>query len=490
MSIRLRLTLLYTLILALTLVVFGGALYAIQAQSTLNALKEDIMLSSEMLARSIFTTYLSPTVKERPSEPMVQIPFEIISGEQALKDLREREIVRILSPDGSLIASPFGTGEALPISESGLQTLQEEKAWWEIVTPEDERMLVLDSPVTINGEVAFIIQVARPLTERDRSLEVLSTTMVVASLLTILVAFGIGWVISGTALRPIDRITQTAGGITGENDLTRRVDHKGPNDEVGRLAVTFNSMLARLQDAYDRVNHALESQREFVADVSHELRTPLTTVRGNLDLLRRKPPLPVEEQADILTDLVDESDRLIRLVNDLLVLARADAGRNLQKEPVPVQPLVSEVLRQVRLLDPERKINEETQDVTILGDRDAVKQILLVLLDNAVKHTPGEITVTVHAEGGMVNLSVRDSGPGISPELLPHIFDRFDRGESENGNPGFGLGLPIAKALAEGQGGSIAIESEPGSGSTVTVRLPMAAEEGTEKTAQAENKAS
>lgn len=472
MSIRLRLTLLYTLILALTLVVFGAALYAIQAQSTLNALKEDIILSSEMLARSIFTTYLSPTVKELPPEPRVQIPFEIISGEQALKDLREREIVRILSADGTLIASPFGTGEALPISESGMQTLQDQKAWWEVVTPEDERMLVLNSPVTLNNQIAFIIQVARPLTEHDRSLKVLSTTMIIASLFTILLAFGIGWVISGTALRPIDRITQTAGEIGGENDLTRRVDHQGPNDEVGRLAVTFNSMLARLQDAYARVNHALEAQREFVADVSHELRTPLTTVRGNLDLLRRKPPLPQEEQADILNDLVDESDRLIRLVNDLLVLARADAGRNLQKEPVSMQPLVNEVVRQVRLLDPGRKINVKAQDVTVLGDRDAVKQVLLVLLDNAVKHTRGDITVDLRGDGSLVNLTVQDQGPGISPDVLARIFERFDRGETDNGVPGFGLGLPIAKALAEGQGGTIAITSDVNRGSMVTVTLP------------------
>lgn len=477
MSIRLRLTLLYTIILALTLAVFGAALYVIQAQSTLNALKEDIAMSSEMLARSIFSNYLNPTVMEHPPEKRVQIPFEVISGEQALKDLREREIVRILSPDGTLVASPFGTGEALPISATGTQALKEQKIWWEIVTPKTERMLVLNSPVIINNQTAFIIQIARPLTEHDRSLKVLSTTMLIASLITILLAFGIGWMISGTALRPINRITQTAQEIGNENDLTRRVDHKGPNDEVGRLAVTFNSMLGRLQDAYDRVNHALAAQREFVADVSHELRTPLTTVRGNLDLLRRKPPLPAEEQSDILNDVVGESDRLIRLVNNLLVLARADAGRNLQKEPIAVQPLVNEVIRQVRLLDPERKIDVKMTDETILGDRDAVKQILLVLLDNAVKHTQGGIGILVRAEGRMVKMTVQDDGPGISSEVLERIFERFDRGEASDGVNGFGLGLPIAKALTEAQGGTIAIESELGKGSTVTVLLPMYVEE-------------
>jgi len=473
MSIRLRLTLLYTGILALTLVVFGATLYAIQAQSTLNAIKEGIVLSSDMLVRSIFLTYLSPTIQEPPTAPHTTIPFEILSGEQALKDLREREIVRVLAMDGTLIASPFGTVDALPISETGMQTLHEKNIWWEVVAPEDERLLVLNSPVSVNGEPVFIIQIARPLTERDRSLTALSTTLIIASLLTTLTAFGIGWVLSGTALRPINRITQTAGEIEGENDLSRRVDHRGPNDEIGRLAQTFNSMLSRLQEAYARVNQALGMQRDFVADVSHELRTPLTTVRGNLDLLRRQPPLPAEERADILNDLVSESDRLIRLVNDLLILARADAGRNLLQEPVPLQPLVNEVARQVRLLDPQREIIETVAEVTALGDRDAVKQILLVLLDNALKHTSGPVSVAAQPSGDQVTLSVQDSGPGMPPELLEHIFDRFKRGEADPNVPGFGLGLPIAKALAESQSGTIRIESQVGTGTIVIVHLPL-----------------
>jgi len=474
MSIRLRLSLLYTVILALVLIIFGATLYAIQSQTTLNSLKADIVDSSDMLVHSIFRTYFSPTVQEPPTTPQTSIPFEILSGEQAMKDLREREMVRVLTTDGTLIASPSGSSEALPISSTGMQTLQAQKIWWETVTQNSEKVLVLNSPVSVNGRPVFIIQVARPLTERDRSLSMLLTTLILASLLTTLIAFGIGWALSGVSLRPIDRITQTASEIEGENDLTRRVDHKGPNDEVGRLAHTFNSMLARLQEAYARVNHALGMQRDFVADVSHELRTPLTTVRGNLDLLRRQPPLPADEQADILNDLVGESDRLIRLVNDLLILARADAGRNLQQEPVEIQPLVSEVTRQVQLLDPQREINEEVPEISAMGDRDAIKQILLVLLDNALKHTTGPVNVAAQADGNRVELKVTDTGPGIPPEQLEHIFDRFSRGEADPNIPGFGLGLPIAKALTEAQGGSIEIESEVGSGSKVIITLPIA----------------
>ncbi|MRR29301.1 HAMP domain-containing protein, partial [bacterium] len=277
MSIRLRLTLLYTLILALTLVAFGATLYVIQSRMTMTALKEDIVVSSDMLVRSIFSTYLSPTVKDPPAYPQAAIPFEILSGEQVLKDLREREILRVLRMDGTLIASPYAAGKALPISTDGLATVNDRKIWWEVVQPEQERLLVLNSPVSVNNNPVFIIQVARPLTERDRSLSALLTTLIISSALTTLIAFGIGWMISSAALRPINRITQTAEEIGTESDLTRRVNHVGPNDEVGRLARTFNSMLDRLQEAYTRVNHALGMQRDFVADVSHELRTPLTT---------------------------------------------------------------------------------------------------------------------------------------------------------------------------------------------------------------------
>jgi signal transduction histidine kinase len=274
------------------------------------------------------------------------------------------------------------------------------------------------------------------------------------------------------SLRPIDRITQTAQTIGDERDFTRRVDYTGPQDEVGRLANTFNQMLAGLQDAYRKVEHALQMQRDFVADVSHELRTPLTTLRGNLELLNRKPPAPPEEQADILTDMVDESDRLIRLVNDLLLLARADTGRSLAQEPVKIYPIIEETARQVRLLDKNRQINLDVPSkLEIIGDRDAFKQVLMILLDNAIKHSNGKIDVQANLVDNGVAIQVRDYGAGIAPNVLPHVFDRFYRDEESAIVPGFGLGLPIAKALVDGMGGEITIESELGKGSVVTTHF-------------------
>jgi signal transduction histidine kinase len=231
-------------------------------------------------------------------------------------------------------------------------------------------------------------------------------------------------------------------------------------------------------------------QRGFVADVSHELRTPLTTVRGNLALLSRVPRPPRAEREDILADLTGESERLIRLVNDLLTLARADAGRKLKREPLALVPVVEDACRQASVLDTGREIVLECtlgnspsgagpgeDSPIVLGDRDALKQVLLTLLDNAVKHAHGTIRVSLDgdersATARDVAIRVQDSGPGMSPELCERVFDRFYRGDASRSTPGFGLGLSIAKSLIEAQGGSIEVESEQGVGSVFTVMLP------------------
>ena len=474
MSIRLRLTLLYSAILALTLIIFSVALYTIQARSTLDTLKRDLRQSGANIAMSVLWVHMRPPPSQSQPERPPPFAFERFSDSPTFQGLREREIVRVLAADGSLLASPSGVVEdALPLSATGLQELHSQKEWWEIASSQDGRLLIYNIPVVLNGELISIVQTARPLAERDSSLADLGTTLVIASLLTTLLAFGIGWVISGITLRPINTITRTAQAIGNESDFSRRVAYTGPNDEIGQLATTFNSMLSRLQDAYQRVSQTLNMQREFVADVSHELRTPLTTVRGNLALLRRDPPLPETEQADILADLVDESDRLIRLVNDLLVLARADAGRSLVIEPFPLRPVVEEACRQARQLDQKREIVESTQDLTALGDRNAIKQVLLILLDNAVKYSQGRITVSTGEVGDQVAIWVQDNGTGIAPDVVQHIFDRFFRGDVDPGVPGFGLGLPIAKSLVEEQGGTIRFESQVGTGSVVRLLLPI-----------------
>ena len=475
MSIRLRLTLLYTAILALTLASFGAMLYGTQSRSMRSG--EERMLAETARRTAERWPFEGRQFDDRPPEerPFPLLPPRVEGAPNRVFGARS-VYVQILSLEGEVINRSENLEEVvLPLSDAGWHAVKGGEPWVETVSLEGERLLIYSEPVMVEQQVTEVIQVARSLTDQDQYLSTLRRNLFIGSGVATIVAFGAGWILSGLVLRPVNRITQTAQAIGAERDFGRRVVHTGPNDEIGHLATTFNTMLTQLQAAYRQVEKSLQQQRQFVADVSHELRTPLTTLRGNLALLRREPSVSIEEKEDILGDMVDESDRLIRLVNDLLTLARAEAGRQLRSEPVQVKPLVEEVVRQTQLLDPGRTIAcDFPLDVAVVADQDALKQVLLILMDNALKHTTGPITVTPAITDGGVAISIRDSGPGIDPEALPLIFERFYRGGETRDKPGIGLGLPIAKALVEAQNGTISVESQVGQGSVITVTLSQA----------------
>jgi two-component system OmpR family sensor kinase len=479
MSIRLRLTLLYSVILALTLTGFSAMLYGTQSRSIL---ADEKQILADMARRVGEHRWLDEEPSEErpfpPPPPGDEDELEQRFGARAM-------YMQSLSLEGEVVDHSENLGEiVLPLSDAGLQAVQRGESWVEIASVEGERLLIHARPVTVDDQVTQVVQVARSLADHDQYLSTLGRNLFIGSGVATIAAFGIGWILAGLVLRPIHRITQTAQAIGAERDLSRRVQYAGPNDEVGQLATTFNEMLAELQAAYQQVEQSLQRQRRFVADVSHELRTPLTTIRGNIALLRREPPIHAEEQADILADMADESKRLIHLVNDLLALAHAESKRHLRSDPVWVKPLVEDLCRQARLLDPERAITcTPLLDVAVLGDQDALKQVLLVLMDNALKHTAGPITVTTTVvdpkgspdlSGPNVAIRIHDTGPGVDPEALPHVFERFYRGDEARDRPGIGLGLSIAKALVEAQNGTVAVESEAGRGSVFTVTLPQA----------------
>jgi two-component system OmpR family sensor kinase len=466
MSIRLRLTLLYSAILALTLIAFSGILYTTQAQYTLNIVQNDLAVAARMARGLVIARYdperWSPANRAtRPGANEDNAPIPLPAG--TTRQWQRGDAMSVLQSDGARDQQFVNEDNPIqPVSEAGMARLSSGQPWVEIAVAEDERMLFYNEPVMVNGELAAIIQVSRSL----------GTALFLGSALTTLVAFGIGWTLSGVTLHPIQRITAKAHEIGRTRDFGSRVAYDGPDDELGRLAATFNRMLAQLQDAFQKVAHALDMQRDFVADVSHELRTPLTTLRGNLDLLHRATPLPPEEQKDILDDLIAENERLIRLVTDLLTLARADAGRRLDCEPLNVQPLVADVCQQARLLEPGRDIAcQGPDDIVALGDDDALRQVVLILLDNAIKHTAGDVRVAVEQNDDQVAIHVEDHGPGMSPELCERAFDRFYRGDSSRSSPGFGLGLSIAQTLTEAQHGALTVDSRSGQGSTFTVTL-------------------
>jgi signal transduction histidine kinase len=379
--------------------------------------------------------------------------------------------------NGEFIQGPANSENIrLPLSDEGLHAVKQGQPWVETAWLDTERFFVRSQLVEGPEENTEILQVAFFIEDRYEFLNELRNILVISDSLVIIVAFGIGWVLAGLTLRPIDRVTQTAKTVGEERDFGQRVEHTGPNDEIGQLATTFNNMLAQLQDAYVQVEQSLQAQRRFVADASHELRTPLTTIRGNISLLQREPPINVEDEVDILDDTVDETDRLIRLVNDLLVLARADARQSLRCEPIQLKPFLEDLSRQAILLAPQRTIVcQPVPDLIVNGDRDALKQVMLVLLDNALKHTPPEATITMAAAvaGEQITVSVRDNGPGIESSQLAHIFDRFYRGDAARSGPGTGLGLAIADELVKAQNGTLTVESRVGLGSLFTLTFPM-----------------
>jgi signal transduction histidine kinase len=462
MSIRLRLTLLYSLILTLTLITFSGVIYVTQAQTILKDAKEALTSQARFLIEGPLT--------HRPLDKVLKFTSPKIGT-----------FVQIRNPGGDVLGRSPNLGDSLvlPLSEAGLEAVRRGETWVEIETIETERLLIHNQPFSSTDENRLILQVASSLANQDQNLNTLGQILIVGSSVAVVATFGLGWLLASLTLRPINRLRYTAQAIGAERDFGRRVDYAGPNDEIGQLVTTFNNMLAELQAAYLQVEETLQAQRRFVADASHELRTPLTTLRGNIGLLQRKPPISPADRADVLADMVDETERLVRLVSELLVLARVDAGRPLPQEPVHLKPLLQDVYQQVKLLAPQRSIICRSEgEITVHGNSDALKQILLALLENAVKHTPPEtaITLAAAAHNRHVTIQVSDDGPGIAPLHLPHIFDRFYRGDTARTNPGTGLGLAIANELAQAQNGTITVQSQPGQGSTFTLTFPQASQ--------------
>ncbi|MCX7839730.1 MAG: HAMP domain-containing histidine kinase [Anaerolineae bacterium] len=461
MSIRLRLTLLYTSIVALTIVTFSIVLYTFQSQATLETTKASLLRQGRDYAN--MARRMPPPRHEVMPPMLANVPGRW---------------TQVRSLDGTVIRRSADLSDTtLPLSDAGWRAVQSGAPWFETAIVDDEPLLIYSQLVGASERTAEIVQIAAPISERENALAILRMLLIAGDTLILLAAFAIGWTLAGAALEPIHRITQTAQSIGAARDFRQRIVHRGPNDEIGQLAAMLNTMLGELESAYRQVQQALEVQKRFVADASHELRTPLTTIRGNIELLRNDVPLDPSERAEVLADTKAEVERLIRLVNQLLWLARADAARSLSRESVALQPLIEQVCRQTKLLAPQRTIlTEGIHAVSVWADRDALKQVLLILLDNARVHTPARATirVTTTLEPQHVAIIVQDTGPGIPADVLPHVFERFYRGDPARHAGGAGLGLAIAKELIEAQGGTISVQSTVGQGSAFTITLPRA----------------
>ena len=368
-----------------------------------------------------------------------------------------------------LAATPRLDAASLALNDDEVSRVLQGATIERVVDIDGEPFRVRSSRLAAGRKVVGVVQVGESAQAVASVTDALEIVFLVAGAVAAVLALVTGYWLARSALKPIDDVAGVAREIEA-SDLSRRIGAHGKPEEVQRLADTFDAML-------DRLNAAFQQQRNFVLDVSHELRTPLTALRGNLDVLLMHEGLEAEARAQ-LERMSMEVGRLIRLTSNLLYLAHVDAGRGLDRRPVAMDDLCLEVYRQAKDLRPEVRLRLGGEDqVAVMGDRDLLKQLILNLVDNGLKYTPpgGEVTLSLYAEDSWARIEVKDTGPGIPPEDLPHIFDRYYRGAGSGGRggSGAGIGLAITEWVARAHGGRIEVDSEVGKGSTFTVHLPL-----------------
>jgi heavy metal sensor kinase len=453
MSLRLRLTILYSALTGGILLIFGVLLYS--------------------LVNILLVTQVDTTLFQTANDLLLGWrvgPAGELSQETLPKlNLTSFVYYQIWDNNGRLHSSSPGLGQInQPFDPVGYQL---KISIYRNSLVQKVHLRVLNVPLEAGGRPIGTLQVAASMTMVETTRQSLVQTIIVIAVAAILFAAALSWFFIGQALSPLVDITESALRISGADDLSQRIPQRGPeNDEMGRLVTAFNATLGRLEQLFT-------SQQRFLADVSHELRTPLTVIKGNVDLMRRMKK--VDEES--LDNIEDEADRLTRLVGDLLLEAQAESGKlPLHFAPLELDTLLLEVFKEMRILARERvqiRIPEIDQ-IVINGDRDRLKQVLINLIANAIKYTPqgGEVVLSLGKFADNARLIVRDTGLGIPAEDLPHIFERFYRAEKSRSRSkigGFGLGLSIAYWIVNHHGGQIEVDSAEGKGTTFCIYLPM-----------------
>ena len=364
--------------------------------------------------------------------------------------------VQVVAADGSTLRQ-HGFTLALPVDESTLEAASGVRdTFLEDATVSGTHVRMIVVPLA-DG---FALQIARPLDEVDGVLDRLRWILLAIAVGGSGLAALLGLGVAQSALVPTRRLTEAAEDITATQDLRRRVE-TDRSDELGRLAVAFNTMLATLEDS-------VEAQRRLVSDSSHELRTPLTSLRTNIEILGKAEALPAEERRRLLDDVDAELDELSRLVADIVDLAR-DGEPERFEEDLRLDQLVAHAVDRARRRSPDVTFETDLDEMVVHGSRERLHRAVSNLLDNAVKWSPDGATVEVRVADAAV--SVRDHGPGIAEEDLAKVFDRFYRAPSARALPGSGLGLAIVRQVAESHGGRVSAARADGGGTVVTLQL-------------------
>lgn len=480
---RWRLTLAYVALLAVLLAGFGLYQYVSLRQSLISArvaaLQGDISTARALIARSttpargarvLCTTDAGTDLVGR----VVASTIATVSGHTVAVIVYDRSFHTVAqAPAGNDL--PHLAPAGLQMAQAGARSDPEV-----VAGTGGQDQLVVGFPVrkgVSGGDVCGIAQLSASMAPLNAVLRDELTLLAAGSAIALLLALVVGLLLTGRALRPLHRLTATSARLA-EGDLRARSGVANRDDEIGVLARSFDDMAARIESSFAAQQASEERTRRFIADASHELRTPLTALKGYIDVIRRgATPDPAALDA-ALEAMGREAERMRVLVLDLLTLARVDAERPAHPETVDLSALVAHHLDEGALEMPEQVNRELGVDVLANTDRNAAATIVRNLLVNACKYAPGAAqTWRTWSSDGRANLAVRDEGPGISAIDLPHVFDRFYRGEKTRAREegGSGLGLSIVQALARAQGGDVSVDSVEGTGTTVTVWFPVPA---------------
>jgi len=453
MSLRLRLTLIYTGVLSSVLLLLSVVVYSLISILFVNLVDSRLGEAADQI---VTTLWANPSGE-------IEIDTDALN-------IADNYYYQVWSADNRLLVYSDSASE-LDLSLDSIGMNEGVPNYREVnVNRVDFRVLTM--PLQVEGNQVGYLQVGLALTEIREAQRFIQIVFSVAVVFSILVAAIVGWLVTGHALAPLQTMVQVTRQISSSDDLSRRIPViPGRSDEINELILAFNRTLVRLERLFD-------AQRRFLADVSHELRTPLTVIKGNVGLMR----LMKSPDAESLDSIDSEVDRLTRLVGDLLLMAQAETGKlPLSMAPVALDDLLFEVFNQLKILSKgEHDIQiEKIEPVRIIADRDRIKQVLLNLGSNAIKFTPrgGKIHLSLEALGKWVRIQVSDEGAGISKDEMNHLFERFYKADKARGRvdkqTGFGLGLPIAYWIVRNHGGRIDVESEPGAGTTFHVWLPL-----------------